>query len=334
MFALAAVLSSCSKSEVMDSRYENIPISFTTYNGRTPEVKATTIDNEYFPQFYVLADHKVGDTETSYIDAPYNNTVADKGFPEGKQYYWPADGSLNFYAFAPVPSETNSPTVVTVSNKILTITVPEYIENHQDVVVATVAGKTFDNSQVTDDENNTTKGQVALTFNHMLSRVHFAIVGDNDTDDIKINSLTIKNLYTKGTVDMYQSTPSVTASSDTDDLEDYTYKNSIAINADTEDNRIKGGIYSGEEYDNRYMMIIPQNIDATNSIVIDYEFNGDKTFTGQNAKEINLNNYISTLAAGNSYLFTFKIQTNTITFDVTVEPWTENSDDNKELPLN
>lgn len=339
MFALAAVITSCSKSEVMSSRYENIPISFTTYNGRTPEVKAESVDNTNFNLFQVVAYSGEG------IYSGMNTTVSyDKGWKIDGQYYWPGENPLDFYAFAPLNSTDDEHTMVQLNNKTLTITVPEYAEDQKDVVVAKAENMKYSetNTTVTSaDATTIVPGVVTLNFGHMLSRVHFAITTETAAD-ITIDDLKLLGKFnTTGTVDLTAQTLAVVVGDDNaSTIQDgYTYgyiaegKNTTVFNLEENESLTKS-IYT-DNINNRYMMIIPQTM-KDGAIAVKYTFNGVTTDLTNDVIPFGTEEAPFTFEAGKSYLFTLKIATNAISFDVNVTDWdtaTNTNSTTNEFPL-
>ena len=337
MFALAAVITSCSKSEVMSSRYENIPISFTTYNGRTPEVKAESVDNTNFDLFQVVA------YSGEEIYSGMNTTVSyDDAWKVSGNYYWPGENPLDFYAFAPLNSTDDAQTMVQLENKTLTITVPTYAEDQRDVVVAKAEGMKYSETNTTTTSNGTdviVPGVVTLNFGHMLSRVHFAITTETAAD-ITIDDLKLLGTFnTTGTVNLTATNLEVVVGENyaTTTQNGYTYgyiaegKSETVFNLESTEELTKS-IYT-DEMDNRYMMIIPQTI-TDGAIAVKYTFNGVTTDLTAASNAINIGSF--TFDAGKSYLFTLKIATNAISFDVNVTDWdtdTNTNGDTNVFPL-
>ena len=332
MFALAAVITSCSKSEVMSSRYENIPISFTTYNGRTPEVKAESVDNTNFNLFQVVA------YSGEEIYSGMNTTVSyDNAWKLSGNYYWPGENPLDFYAFAPLNSTDDAQTMVQLENKTLTITVPTYAEDQKDVVVAKAEDMKYSETNTTTTSNGTdviVPGVVTLNFGHMLSRVHFAITTETAAD-ITIDDLKLLGTFnTTGTVDLTAESLKVNVgnyASTTQDGYTYGYKaegaTATVFNLE-ETSDLTKSIYT-DNMKNRYMMIIPQTM-KDGAIAVKYTFNGVTTdLTGTNdVISFGTMDAPFTFEAGKSYLFTLKIATNAISFDVNVTDWDTNTNTN------
>ena len=342
MFALAAVITSCSKSEVMSSRYENIPISFTTYNGRTPEVKAESVqDNKTLGEFQVVAYS----TEGEYMNSKlvWDDTNKWGYAVTTEQHYWPGENPLDFYAFAPLNYTTEKPTMVQLNNdKTLTITVPEYAEDQKDVVVAKADGMKYSATNTTNDDA-TVPGVVTLNFGHMLSRVHFAITTETAAD-ITIDDLKLLGTFnTTGTIDLTKPTLAVSVSSEYETItqDGYTYgyiaegKSETVFNLESTGELTKS-IYT-DKLENRYMMIIPQTM-KDGAIAVKYTFNGVTTdLTGtDDVISFGTNDAPFTFEAGKSYLFTLKIATNAISFDVAITDWDTDTNTNgstNEFPL-
>ena len=114
-------------------------------------------------------------------------------------YYWPATGTVSFYAFCPVPAANNIVTgdIKPGSSIPITYTVPAKAD--QDFTIATpVTGKN--------------SGTVALQFQHMLSKIRIELVLDPalsssySLDTAYTTSLTVS--YNQGTIDAFNATTS------------------------------------------------------------------------------------------------------------------------------
>lgn len=114
-----------------------------------------------------------------------------------KKYYWPAAGTLNFFACSPVGIATDCTPAGGVSIEDYTV------DNITDVLVAdTVIGKTMN--------DKTGRAGVDMKMKHIVSMVDFKIAADKDYSDpenggfiIKLKSVALNNIYTTGTFDQF-----------------------------------------------------------------------------------------------------------------------------------
>ncbi len=164
LFAVAmfAVAASCSKTESVDvvGTKQN-PIEFETL--RYVPTKAANDDSDNYKVYAQYTD--ASKLSAWFIDG-HDYTSSNAPTPVA-YYVWPSDGTLDFYAYSPAGSTSIAPTVVepesttpTKGSVSLAYTVPASAD--EDFTVATpVAGLS--------------EGTVALTFNHMLSKVLFEV---------------------------------------------------------------------------------------------------------------------------------------------------------------
>lgn len=249
--ALVAVLASCSKSNVVEVPYENMPISFTSYNGKTPTVKSSSfVGNDsiakYGFQVYgylhqTAEQAPVYTAGTEYMNKVVNGTKENETWKwtyEGVSY-WPGTMYLDFVAYG-----LNASTIVTADNtnsNILNVNVPAEVSAQKDLLVA-VPQK---NVQYNDAEGGN-NGVVALNFKHLLSRVSFALVTkDANPVNVTIEDITLTgNFNTQGTIDLTQvdenNVPSIVATAPTA-ATTYSFLGTDGTFTSTGDVEAKGG---------------------------------------------------------------------------------------------
>ena len=141
----------------------------TTYN-------STNLQSEAFTCYAYQAG-----TTTKYIDgAPVSYTDGNWSFTDGKKY-WPATGSLDFFAYMPAtpPSYiTSGPTYTEDHNVTFTCTNLDMV-NATEFVYDLVTGKNKDNAS---------EG-VSLTFKHPFARINLRWANYDHSD---ITSVTVK----------------------------------------------------------------------------------------------------------------------------------------------
>lgn len=363
--ALAAVAISCTKSNLLAvPEDQKTPITFETYNGRTPVTKATEVTQTTFesstdqaPAFRVIALLEDGtgymDEPVWYVPAVADNTETEDIVEASAAYwdyegltYWPSNGgSLTFMAYGLNVPEAN----ISLSSdlKTLTYTVPEAASSQADLVVAAPGTKTA-----------STSGVVDLEFKHVLSRIGFQLKLDGEGTTVKINNITLHGVFAnQGTVAM-NTTASITAgSSTTSSYSLFADGEEPFEAAETEDAQ---PIYTGDDVNDRFMMIIPgrsgymttggekdekdmDGDDDKEEAIIPYiEVNYDLgSETGIIAK-LPLLRDISTaespdtweiwnFEAGMAYEFIFEISISKIEFKGEIEPWDEDLDGDKQV---
>ena len=158
--------------------------------------RATPVkDDNMYGSFGVSAYSYTGSwSESRTPDYFYNATASKSGsgdYALASTYYWPgASYKMKFFAYAPKDNEQyvlsgsthpGSPTIG--------VTIPSDVNDQEDLLVAQTA-----------ELAGNTNTAVALTFNHALTAVRF--VCGNDMQDGTVKSVSLKNVYSKGTYNM------------------------------------------------------------------------------------------------------------------------------------
>ena len=158
--------------------------------------RATPIKNDnMYNSFGVSAYSYTGSwSESRTPDYFYNATASKSGsgdYALASTYYWPgASYKMKFFAYAPkdngqyVLSGSTHPGSPTIG-----VTIPSDVNDQEDLLVAQTA-----------ELAGNTNTAVALTFNHALTAVRF--VCGNDMQDGTVKSVSLKNVYSKGTYNM------------------------------------------------------------------------------------------------------------------------------------
>lgn len=115
------------------------------------------------------------------IDQIFSNNGKGTVYTSAQPFYWPAsDPTLDFLAVA---GNVNAVQVSSSNVMIVDYTVPTDLSLQQDIMAA-----------YANTNRNAKKGQVDLTFKHLLSQVRFAATSANDIT-VKIKSVKIHNLW-------------------------------------------------------------------------------------------------------------------------------------------
>lgn len=213
LVALAAMsLASCSNDEVMEIKQDAISFDIVANNGS----RAVDIySNSNKPtSFQVTAIHTDAEgVESIYID---DETVTLKNgayeFADNQKRYWPATGSLTFYAVVePVDytkwvgvasfyeaSYTKSVavdaedskykyqiTIGQIGNSTEDVEAKGTAEEHHDLLYAVAAGKT----KSVDGES-----PVMLNFRHAFSQIVFNAKHTSNTISVNVNKITLRNI--------------------------------------------------------------------------------------------------------------------------------------------
>lgn len=138
-----------------------------------------------------LPDFKVYAYDDASGTAVINGKVfsADGTSKDGTAYYWPKNGYVTFYAFAPA---ANSSVVFNTSSKTLTYTAPASPASQQDVIYATTATK-----------SRPADGKVALAFKHATAALAVTWSRASDlpsTTTVSVSNVKVCNVKQTGTL--------------------------------------------------------------------------------------------------------------------------------------
>lgn len=155
--ACALIFTSCSKNEVLENTSPSNAIRFSNLNNRP--TKAANDDPSSYNVFAVWSDFKTA----WYMDIRVEN---DDSYSPAR--YWPENGQLDFYAYCPYGLTTSTIKSDTIASLEIKYTVPKNAQ--EDFTIATPKrGQTRDSSVV------------ALSFNHMLSKITMNVKLDGMT---------------------------------------------------------------------------------------------------------------------------------------------------------
>lgn len=315
--AAAAALTACSKSEVVDSKF-NEQISFETYLGRDAQTKGAIINTTNITGvkvygYYTGNELWTSDTEANLWTGGLNLTFTEGNVnqPTGNDVrYWANDtDKYTFLAYAPF--DNANLTVSGTQNPTLSYSVDPDFTKHVDVLVA--------NPKVENDENiDRTKGTVNLKMEHKLARltVKTNITGEGPfTFHIKNISLT-GTFNTSGTLALANPTTWTSTSANAT----YVFASS------TEDASTENALPATYDYaseDKGYMMMIP--VDATtHQAVLTVEYTTfDATANMESRVYTQEYNVATNFEMGKAYAIQldFVNDATAINFKVTVEDW-------------
>ena len=333
LFAGAAVLAlaACSKNEVVETN--DHAIGFSNYapkvvDGRADATLVNGNDLVLGQKFVVYGyNQKAADFSTTLkptfmpgVEVTYNdgNTLKTAG---SNKYtptrYWPKDEANNkraFYAYYPVSSYIQ-PTV-TAGLGSYAVTVDTDPLKNVDFLVADLV-----KDQVYSSTNGT--GAVMLNFKHQLAKVKF-LVNTNVTDEntkVTLNSLTVKDVKTTGTLTPAYETDFSTAWSGQKTPTDFQVYST---------NMVLGSTAVTNDDAHTYLMV-PQTLenDVVATVVYTYQTGSDEAV--KNTVDVKLKDIVSADGAitswekNNYIVYTFTIGLQPIKFAATVSAWdTEN----------
>lgn len=355
LMALAAIAAGCSKSEVLNAPGAETPIAFETYLGRTPVTKATSVTTETLQKstqnnagFHVYAflhieDATIDDivTTTPYMSedvwyVPSESDSDGKWDYEGVAY-WPDATSGRKLAFSAYGLVDGISISADQNNTSLDFTVSDEVSEQQDLIATAF----ISNKGIGTDGTGTT---VNLEFKHLLSRVGFSLMANNDEADINIDihSVVLNGTFPKsGSINLKTAdTPVITPATSGETAGSYslfsgtdactytssTTKQPIFANATKSTDNDKIVAKENADANNRYMMIIPSEQDNA-TIVVTYQLTEGQVQTATIKLPENWN-----FEAGKSYDFVLKISTSAIGFSVVVEGWNEIEEETTLVP--
>lgn len=322
------MFASCSKSEIVDSKFGNDEIGFQTYLGRDAQTKATVTDNENLESVKVFGYYGGEKTWAQGQSALWTNgielgvsagTVTQPGSETGKEAdkrYWANDTDLySFLAYVP----TNGVSEVTGE---ATPTIAYVVDNNfgSDVLVA-VPQLDRTKSKLSDNTDVSVAGEVDLKLEHKLSR----LTVKTDVTEGGAFQIRIKNISLTGdfysTAEMALDNPTAWTGETGDftytfhDVNDVDVARPTGVNdlaATTDDGNGKG-----------YLMMIPvEATDHNAELYVQYT-----TYDPVAKQESRVYDATYTVTndfvMGYAYAITLQFSTaaDLITFDVDVDKW-------------
>lgn len=344
----ALTMTSCSKDESLVNNRADNAIEFGTYLGRDAQTRARVLDktglqSDGFGVFAYYTDDADYDPASSTANFMYNTKVSTADWTYSPIKYWPNESTdkLSFFAYAP---HSESPTVDTTGDPILTFTVGADPTSHIDLVVA----------DATNNKNLTKQGldeKVNFNFKHVLSRVGFKVEavidqtnepdGTNPDTDNQANAIATGTTITVSEVELFgdfHTSADINLntsvwSGQTGTTGSYALSsadfNAIATNVTTTATQLNK--------DSEYMMLIPTQ---TISIKIRVKYTvttADTSLDGNQSvvvNDITSNDISFTFAQGKAYNFVLHLGLNSVDLSATVSDWDSASDIVVNVPMN
>lgn len=289
--SLAALMTACSNDEIIDVKQEPITFNVTTENVTRAD-SISTISN--LSKFALYADYTIDNKTTSYLNADTLRASGSSWIMDGGNSYWPASGTLSFYAIA--NNDKGSYSKADDGTRTVNLTVAEKVNKQKDLLYAVTA-----NQSKPDNTNNTA---VNLNFRHALSQIAFQAKNLNQHLKITISEVMLGNVYGTGTLTL--PTNSTTASvPDTSDgtvgtwsfasgattSASYSFEVSAELKGNSETaTDLSAKTVNSKAVDDNYMLLIPQKTtkwDAKSTIT-------ETTTTGSYlALKCKIENYVS-----------------------------------------
>lgn len=248
--------------------------------------KGTPVNNASDPEFNtigILGYHTSGkfSSETNATSTFLPNVQVKKSGTNtwnfDRLYYWPQNGYVSFFAYAPYANTVNGIKILNNQNSspVLSYSVPHKVADQPDLMIATPQIDIF-------------REDVNLNFSHALACIGFDVSGEN----VPIDSIGIRGVYTDGTLMLNMASKNPVWSS-LSGINNTFYKVGL-INDPVATNPSTGVMAT-----NGYLMMIPQQLSDDAAIIV--------KFRGIDAKVIPLKNAgTSEWIAGNKYMYSLK----------------------------
>ena len=227
-------------------------------------LKGTDSDKKGFGVFgyYNATDHS-SSPDQSFEANLFNNEhvtclngAADWSYTPLK--YWPAQGHIDFYAYAPFETgktlNKKTSATPTTTTPTFNFTVSETIANQTDLLWANAEDKTKD---------NLTDNKVKFQFAHALSRLGYTVKLNKAVSESEA-TITLKRItlagsddekkgafYKTGTIDLSKTSSDGLWTNQSSDKQNFNLSSSKTLNKAVKDAEIKNS-------DNEYLFVIPQ----------------------------------------------------------------------------
>ena len=198
-----AALASCSNDETVATNQtleDANTISFRTFVGG--QTRAADITTANLGSFKAYAKLSSDGTSTYFAEDVF--TKSGSTFSSTAKHYWPASGSLDFYAYSPTTSTQF--THGSTETLAFTVTPSSTISEQVDLVVANTNGKSKAGAYLASDPYNASPGStdktygadgIPLNFRHAESKV--VVIFKNGQANLKIDVQAFKIVNVDGT---------------------------------------------------------------------------------------------------------------------------------------
>ena len=279
----ALALASCNKNEPVAKNLtlnDANEITFRTFEPKVMRAADQTLSTlqEADKGFYVTAYHKVGVADpVSYFDNVQFKWNAGT-FVSDKKYYWPAEGTLDFFAYAPAVDNTQ---LTRTDYKTFTVAPSTTVAEQVDLIYANTDGKSKTGAYTPVGGSASTYGAagVPINFRHAGAKI-VVKVKNSEVNDLKFEITQMKIAHVDGSATFtYNDAASPTGDQNTDGsgtllVGDWTNNTSSDVSYSTATlttNTVTGQISTGQflngsgtlntEDENLHMILIPQETD-------------------------------------------------------------------------
>lgn len=331
----ALTLVSCSSDDLnslSDNSSKNEAISFDGYLGRSAvsvngsRGSVETKDKLKTDGFGVFSTY-TGDDQSSFPNfANQKVTCPGTKWTYSPLKFWPTQGSINFFAYAPY---NYNGTNTTLTGTSISFKVDNKVGNQKDLLWANAKDQTKENI-------SSTGNKVNFQFAHALSRLGYTV--KLYEDDPSNATFTLKKItlagsadgntgtfYTDGTIDLSKTTSTGLWNASGKQKFDWDY-------SDSNKQLTKTGIKNG---DSEYLFVIPQDFSIAENtlyVIVEYDIkykNIEAPITNKVYKQLTNIKF----EQGKAYTINLTIGL-PIEFNADVTDWKTTTDDNKKNDIN
>ena len=332
------MFASCSKSEIVDSKFGNDEIGFNTYIGRDAQTKAsvaTSIGDGAGIYGYYTGSKKYVSTADATEENPaskanlwQNGTLSQDGTVNPVKYWTNASDWYTFAAYAPINNANLTvPTTEFSGDPVITYAVPTALSSQIDLLYASAK----------DQQKPVAEGdQVSLKFNHALSRLTVTAQAAEGDFKFTVTDITVEGgFYTSGKLNLMTGTWSDKVAAikvDDEATTDVNEKN------DTYTILSEDSVLTTDKVDyagtakNNYLMFIPTTEEVKLNVTYTIEYAGETS-------KPNNKSFVITPEGGFVQGFAYAVnlnfmldKDNAITFKVEVNGWDESTPDQVVYP--
>ena len=163
----AFAFASCTQSEVLNVN-ENRAIGFDAFSGKATRAVNDITGNggDSFTKFFVFGSYDKNGDGSGYTSVYSNDEVVyNSGWSATETQYWVADKNYKFAAYSDGNAALPEGTTATFADATGKLKIENYQVADKDLILAEEA-----------TGNGTTKGNVSLSFSHLLSKVKFTFI--------------------------------------------------------------------------------------------------------------------------------------------------------------
>ncbi len=334
--AIAAAVS-CTKSDIVDTKFGNDVIGFESYIGRAAQTKAAVINDGNITEeviglygFYTGTDPFAGDTSIPNLWDNKTLTHGDAGWtPDGTKYWTNSSDNYSFLAYAPYATGKTGNGLVASNgaNPTVTYTVPATITSQKDVLYA---------NPITDMKRGETDTPptVGLTMKHALSRIAIKANEKHPDYSYTITALSLTGTFVKeNTFSLVESKWATATGAE----ETYNFVvNNAVVDATNGGNAEADPVQFVDCTGADYLMVIPTTVTEailTVKYKTTYGTEGNEVISAEIEKEVKIS---QTFEMGKAYTINLTFEPNSteeIKFTVDVNLWdTVNKGENAEDP--